>query len=238
MYTQVEQTNIEIRNALTRKYLDKDFVIDKTGNKVVELLGVSFRVTEDTIFRKPNNNYIGREIKWYDSESLNINLIDPPIPEIWKNVANSSGEINSNYGWCIYSPQNGSQFYNVVNELIKNPESRRAIMIYNRPSMHTDYKYNGKNDFICCQWVQYFIRDNKLSCVVSFRSNDAVYGFLNDFAWQNEILGRVYLKLHDDPSNKFDNLKCGEMIWQAGSFHLYERHFPLIEKYISTGEYR
>ena len=44
------------------------------------------------------------------------------------------------------------------------------------------------SDFICTNSVAYYIRDGKLNCSVSMRSNDVIYGYKNDYAWQQFVL--------------------------------------------------
>jgi thymidylate synthase len=135
-------------------------------------------------------------------------------------VATPEGLINSNYGWCIYSKDNGYQYLNVVNQLKANPDSRRATMIYNRPSMHDDYNKDGMSDFMCTNTVQYLVRDGKVNALVYMRSNDAVFGYKNDFAWQKYVLENVCEDL---------DLPIGDIYWNVASLHVYERHFNLIE---------
>lgn len=139
----------DIRKIFIEKYKNSDFVIDKTGVKTIEIIGNSFIADEDYIIRKPSYEYIKREIEWYKTMSLYVDDIPGETPKIWKDVSDKNGKINSNYGWCIFSEENGSQYNYVLNELSKNPNSRRAAMIYNRPSMHTDFNKNGMNDFLC-----------------------------------------------------------------------------------------
>lgn len=215
----------DIREEFARLYTNGAFVTDKTGVQVVEVIGASFVANEDSIFGTPNGDYIARELTWYNSQSLNVNDIPPPVPVIWQKCATPDGFINSNYGWCIFSEANGSQFDNVVKELNANPFSRRAEMIYTRPSMHSDYNRNGMSDFICTEAVQYFIRDGSLHTVVKMRSNDAVYGYNNDYAWQKYVQLKVLSKLND-------RVVPGNIYWNAGSLHVYSRHFNLIEEYI------
>ena len=64
-------------------------------------------------------------------------------------------------------------------------------MIYTRPMIWLDAWKNGMNDFICTNNVQYFIRDNKLVTCVYMRSNDAVFGYNNDFAWQKYVRDKL-----------------------------------------------
>ncbi|MGZ7196727.1 hypothetical protein ACXWOC_11115, partial [Streptococcus pyogenes] len=73
-------------------------------------------------------------------------------------------------------------------ELIEKPDSRRAIMIYTRPSMQVDFERDGMSDFMCTNNVQYLIRDGRVHAIVNMRSNDVVFGFRNDYAWQKYVL--------------------------------------------------
>ena len=153
----------DIRIELYNKLHNEDFVTDKTGVKTVEIMNASFIADEDAIIGTPNQDYIERELQWYKSMSLNVNDIPGGPPEIWKRVATTYGRINSNYGWCIYSKENGNQYENVLDELTRNPDTRRATMIYTRPSMHYDYNRDGMSDFMCTNAVQYLIRDGKVN---------------------------------------------------------------------------
>lgn len=217
----------DIRCLLTEKYQLNDFVVDKTGVKTVELIGTSFVADEPVIFGEVNYEWCERELAWYYSRSLNVNDIPPPIPAIWKQVATPEGEINSNYGWCILSTDNGNQYLNVIKHLRENKDSRRATMIYNRPSMHTDYNSGGKSDFMCTNAVNYCIRDNQLHAVVQMRSNDAIFGYKGDYFWQKHVLDTLAEKLEVSPGN---------IIWNSASLHVYERHFPMLESFLSTGK--
>jgi thymidylate synthase len=100
------------------------------------------------------------------------------------------------------------------------PDSRRAVMIYNRPSIWTEFDENGKNDFICTNAVSYYIRDNHLQSVVQMRSNDVVFGYKNDYAWQRYVMDMV--------ANEVD-CEVGTLTWQVQNLHVYERHFDLVK---------
>lgn len=208
-----------IRRIFQEKLKNEEFVIDKTGVKTVEIINASFFADQPAIFGTVNEDYVKRELEWYKSMSLNVNDIPGGPPEIWKMVASTSGRINSNYGWCIYSQANGSQQAKVVEELIRNPDTRRATMIYTRPTMHFDYNTAGMSDFMCTNTVQYLIRDNKLHALVYMRSNDAVFGYKNDYAWQKHVLDEVAEQVQIEP---------GTIYWNVASLHVYERHFKFI----------
>ena len=213
----------DIRAKLIQKYKNQEFVIDKTGVKTVELIGESFVVDEDWIIRPPNYEYIERELAWYKSQSLYVEDIPGQTPAIWKQVADKNGKINSNYGYLIWSEENGRQYDNVLNELRKNPNSRRAVMIYNRPTMHSDYCTDGMSDFICTYANDFLIRDGKLISHYLMRSNCAIFGANNDFAWARYVQQKL---AHDL------DIAVGDLIWTASSLHVYEYHFCHIEKLI------
>lgn len=211
----------DVRAKLIEKYRNKDFIIDKSGVKMVEIIGESFIADEDWIIRKPNYSYIEREIEWYKSKSLYVDDIPGDTPTIWKQVSDKNGKINSNYGYLIWSEENGNQYKNVLNELKKNSNSRRGVMIYNRPSMHSDYCADDMSDFICTYANTFLIRDGKLHSHYIMRSNCAVHGFGNDVAWARHV--------HKSLANDL-NVEVGDLIWTATSLHVYQHHFKFLEK--------
>ena len=210
-----------IRQLIIDKYLDEDFVIDRTGAKTIEIIGATFVADQDYVIRKPAYAYIERELEWYKSQSLNVNDIPGETPQIWKDIASTEGQINSNYGWCIYSEDNCNQYKHVLRELKSNPNSRRATMLYNRPSMHLDYNRDGMSDFMCTYANTFYIRDGQLESHYLMRSNDAVFGYNNDVAWAKHVQQELANDL---------NVQVGNIFWTASNFHVYERHFNFIEE--------
>jgi thymidylate synthase len=225
----IHQYVSDIRRLFKDKLDTEDFVVDKTGAKVIELLGASFVADEPAIFGTPSEEYMAAEIAWYESMSTNINDIyegkEPPAA--WKYAADKYGNINSNYGHLIYSEKYHNQYYNVMSELIENPFSRRATMVYNRPSIWVEFDEGGKSDFICTNAVSYYIRDEKLHVVVQMRSNDALFGFKNDVHWAKY----VQQKLVDDvrPFTETVKLEPGIIHWSVQNLHVYEKHFKFVE---------
>ena len=221
-----------IRHFFAQLYQSKKFVTDKSGVKTIEIVNANFVAASPSIFGAVNNEYVSREIRWYEGQSLNVNDIPGGTPAIWKQVADKDGFINSNYGWCVFSADNNHQFANAVAELEERPDSRRAIMIYTRPEMWGDHNKNGRSDFMCTNTVQYLIRDGAVSCIVNMRSNDAWAGYRNDYAWQFYMLSLVTNKLN----TRGNAYRMGDIHWNAGSLHIYERQFYLIDHFIKTGE--
>ena len=121
-----------------------------------------------------------------------------------------------------------------LDELLQNPDGRRATMVYNRPSIWEEYNEEGKSDFICTNAVTYYIRDDKLFAVVQMRSNDVVFGYKNDYAWQQYVLEELtraynyeYMMSAADADYRKD-MKVGSITWQVQNLHVYEKHFDLI----------
>lgn len=210
----------DVRGMFLNAYADGSHRVGGT----IELEGVSFVADEPAIFGEPNE-YIDRELAWYLSMSRYVDDIPGSVPKIWRQVSSRHGRINSNYGWCVFSHENGDQVRNVIDAISKDNDTRQAVAIYTRPSMHSDAFDDGMHDFICTNTVTYHLRDGKVNAVVNMRSNDAVYGYKNDFAWQKFMLEYVVGALSDSGTR----CSTGTMIWQAASLHIYERHW----KYLS-----
>lgn len=211
----------DIREHFIQELKSELFVTDKTGVKTIEMLGATFEADESMIFGEVNEDYIERELRWYESMSLYVEDIPGKTPVIWQQVASKHGKINSNYGWAIWHPKNYCQYENVLEELSSSPNSRRAVMIYTRPSMWEDYNEDGMSDFMCTNAVQYMIRDGQLIAVVQMRSNDVVFGYRNDYAWQKYVA--------DCLTDDLNLEKQPKIIWHVGNLHVYERHFDKVK---------
>lgn len=220
----------DIRQFFKDELAAKRFTTDKTGAKTIEIFAANFRADKPAIFGVPSLDYIAAELDWYDSMSTNINDIYGPAkqpPAAWQYSANNHGEINSNYGKLIYHPMYHSQYYMALDELLRNNDSRRACMVYNRPSIWTEYSDDlGKSDFICTNAVTYYIRDKMLHAVVQMRSNDAIYGYKNDYAWQSKVMDDLIRDFNDKTLGSL--ISKGALYWQVQNLHIYEKHFDLI----------
>jgi thymidylate synthase len=223
-----------IRSHFIKELANENFTIDRTGQKTIELIGASFIADEPAIFGEPNAEYIEKELEWYQSGSTNIKDIygeEREPPAAWLYAANKHGEINSNYGHLIDSDKYFNQYQQVITELTENPDGRRASMIYTRPSIWMEYNENGKSDFICTNAVTYYIRDDKLHAVVQMRSNDVIFGYRNDVAWQNYVLHNLCNALAYNLVGVTNTVGVtpGTIYWQVQNLHVYERHFNLVK---------
>ena len=134
------QTVKDIRQFFIDELKDGAFTLDKTGQRTIEMIGASFVADQPAIFGEPNKEYIEKEIAWYESQSTNINDIygeERDAPAAWKYAADKHGNINSNYGKLVFSEEYFQQFQSAVFELDRNKDTRRATMVYTRPSVWT-----------------------------------------------------------------------------------------------------
>ena len=105
----------------------------------------------------------------------------------------------------------------VIEDLKRNPSSRRAVMLVRDKSVDM-----GSEDPACLQHIQYFVRNGKLDCEILFRSNDACKAtFMNAFA----------LICLQEMIAKELGLEVGTYTHRANSFHCYEKDFGLLEGY-------
>jgi thymidylate synthase len=225
----------DIREFFKGELKDEAFTIDKTGQRTIELIGANFLATEPAIFGKPSQAYINSELAWYESQSTNINDIYgfgiQSAPAAWQYSADPHGNINSNYGHLVFSKKYHNQFQNAFDELWSNPDSRRAQMIYNRPSIWVEFDEGGKSDFICTNAQTFYIRDGILMMVSQMRSNDAIFGYKNDYAWAQYLMDKFVAQWNEQcklPGNKHFTIDKGMLTWQVMNLHVYERHFDLV----------
>ena len=146
------------------------------------LFNVGFYITDPKdrkIINRERNwseEYAEAEWQWYltgDPRITTLGDIYGKIPLIWKRMANSSGMVNSNYGWQW---ERHNQLHKVVDMLRDNPETRQAtISIYDGKEIK-DYSH----DTPCTYAIQFTIIHNRLDMCVTMRSNDLWYGFCND----------------------------------------------------------
>ena len=120
--------------------------------------------------------YAEAEWQWYLSGDRNIKKLGElygKIPPIWQRMADSFGNVMSNYGWQW---QRNHQIDYVVGKLREQPKTRHAaISIYDAKEFE-----QYRKDTPCTYAIQFTILNDKLNMSVYMRSNDIWYGFCND----------------------------------------------------------
>lgn len=201
----------------------------KNGTKEILAATAVFNMNKVTGFvdfksRQTNRDYAQKEFDWYLSEKLT----PPKGIKVWDRIKSKHGKINSNYGYLVFSHKNGDQFKHARTALESDMYTRQSVIIYNRPAIHTDWCKDGMHDFICTFYQQFFIRDNKLHCIVNMRSNDCIFGTFNDIPWFEYVYYKMYNALTKGNTPVYPGLKMGTMTFIANSFHCYERHFSVL----------
>ena len=192
----------------------------KGDSKAIELLNQSITiddVCQINIYnpkRKFNVRYALLEFMWYLSMDSGVGNIGKAA-SIWKDIADSDGFVHSNYGGCLHRGWD-----RVVAELVRFPESRRAVIALNQPD--TDY---GMKDVPCTMFVQFFIRDDKLHMIWNMRSSDFAFGFCNDVA-----VGMLFMQMMKNELEVWNNhfVDLGSFTYNATSFHCYDHHWSLV----------
>jgi len=165
------------------------------------LFNVGFYITnplDNNIINKERNwkqGYAEAEWQWYLSGDRNINALGDiygKIPQIWYDMADKNGNVNSNYGWQW---KRNAQLDMVIETLKQKPETRQAaISIYDGKEI-TDYAH----DTPCTYAVQFTILHGRLDMCVTMRSNDLWYGFCNDQYCFSMLQGLVAHELNVEP---------------------------------------
>ena len=154
--------------------------IDFANTKALFNVGFYINNPMDNLIDDEDRNwkweYAEAEWQWYLSGDRNINKLGElygKVPEIWKRMADSNGDVNSNYGWQW---RRNNQLDKIIELLKSQPRTRQAaISIY-------DAKEYDKywHDTPCTYAVQFTIQAQHLNMCVTMRSNDLWYGFCND----------------------------------------------------------
>ena len=168
--------------------------------------------------RKLSLKYIKAELRWYlhgDPTDLSI----ARYAKLWETIADHSGKVNSNYGHYIFRR---AQFEWIISELRSDPDSRRASMVILQP----EHLVPNNKDVPCTYGMNLRIREGKLNCSVHMRSQDAIWGLGNDlpfFSVVQELAATLLL------------VPMGNLHLAVDSFHVYEKHFDMINQIVSHG---
>lgn len=204
------------------------------GMTVKETLNVGLEIKDPRfcLYSNPRRSsqysYIAAELLWYFAGRSDLKFIEK-YSSFWRQIANEDATINSAYGNLIFTQKNDngySQWQWAIESLIKDKDSRQAVMLFNKPM----YQYPNNKDFICTLNGIFMIRNNRLHLTVNMRSNDIILGTPTDVAFFCMLLQQAYklLKVH------YPELRLGKYTHFANSYHLYERHFQLADEMLAT----
>jgi thymidylate synthase len=203
--------NITMKNTFRNANEAYEYLHDKIIREGIDfgdtkaLFNIGFYITDpmdNKIINRERNwkyDYADAEWKWYLSEDNNINKLGDiygKIPQIWKNMANEFGEVNSNYGWQW---GRNDQIDYVVNLLKNNKDTRQAAISIYDCKEHSTYT----NDTPCTYAVQFTILHGRLDMCVVMRSNDLWYGFCNDQYCFSKLQEMISIELNIEPGTYY-----------------------------------
>jgi thymidylate synthase len=182
----------------TKAKFNQSFTIDNPLDKVIT-----------TPKRKFNQDYADFEWDWYVKGDRDASEISERA-KMWKQMMiPGTTQVNSNYG---YFWNYNNQLNKVIDELNRNKDTRRAIIVHYILHEIDQYKY----DTPCNDVLNFYIKDGKLELTVFARSIDLWFGFCND--------QYTFAKLMELVSEK-TGYPVGQMHWFITNLHVYSRHW-------------
>jgi thymidylate synthase len=151
-----------------------------------------------------------REIDWiYRQQSSNINDLNA---KVWDDWADSTGSIGLAYGTQVAKPVFGypNQIEYILNEIQKNPTSRRLII-----EMWNVSELDKMNLVPCCHHLNFSVKNGKLHLLLKQRSQDFLVA--NNFNVVEYALLVHKIARHC-------NLNVGTLTHVITDCHIYNKH--------------
>lgn len=214
-----------------RIYRSPEYNTAPRGQNVRESLGVQFRIEDprDRLLYVPARNfpltYVVAESLWYLLGENKTEWI-ANYSGFWNNISDDGKTANSAYGARIFREHPAvadgrfKQWDYVKEELKRDPDSRRAVILIRTPQDSID----AKLDVPCTLSLQFFIRRGRLDMLVTMRSSDLILGITNDvpaFCLFQELMA---LEL---------GVPIGTYIHTSNSLHIYERHYKMCDEILA-----
>lgn len=221
----------DIQLSLLEKIKTQGRIINVRGDKTMEIFPVSIQLNNPKnrittlISRNWNLPFAIGEMCWHFSASNNFDFIKY-YSKNWilakEDYENSIRE--SCYGKTIFSDQT-NQWSKLIYELKEDLNSRRAVLNLYNSATSLGQK---RKDVACTSTIQYLIRQNKLDCIVTMRSNDLIWGLPNDIFFFTMLQERLSLEL---------GVELGVYYHNVGSMHVYDRHFDMMKSILDHPKY-
>jgi len=166
-------------------------------------------------------HYLAGELIWYFSGRNDVEFIKN-YSKFWEHIKNPDGKtVNSAYGNLLFVEQ-PNQWYWAKNSLIKDKDTRQAILHFNKPQ----HQFEGNKDFVCTMYGKFDIRNDYLNFYIAMRSSDAIRGITFDIPFFILLQKAMLLELKET----YPELKLGTFTFFTNSAHIYEEHFTLVEQ--------
>jgi thymidylate synthase len=193
---------------------------DRTGTGTLGVFGRQMRFDLADGFplvttKKLHLKSIVHELLWFLAGDTNVRYLQENGVSIWDEWADEQGELGPVYGkqWRTWEAPDGrviDQISNVVDQIKKNPQSRRLIVSAWNPA---DVDQMALPPCHCL--FQFYVANGRLSCQLYQRSADVFLGVPFNIA-SYALLVAMMAQVTD--------LEPGEFVHTLGDAHLYLNH--------------
>ena len=198
---------------------------DRTGTGTISVFGHQMRFNLEEGFpllttKKLHLKSIIYELLWFLQGNTNVKYLQDHGVRIWNEWADENGELGPVYGhqWRSWPDYNGGvidQISNVVEQIKKNPDSRRLIV-----SAWNVAEVGSMALPPCHTLFQFYVADGKLSLQLYQRSADTFLGVpfnIASYALLLQMMAQV------------TGLKPGEFVHTTGDTHVYTNHLEQVQ---------
>jgi thymidylate synthase len=205
------------------------FKSDRTGTGTQSVFGYQMRFNLQDGFpllttKKLHTRSIFHELLWFLKGETNIQYLKENKVTIWDEWADENGELGPVYGkqWRSWEAADGKtvdQISNVIEQIQKNPDSRRLLVVAFNPAEIEKMALPP-----CHAFFQFYVADGKLSCQLYQRSADIFLGVpfnIASYALLTHMIAQVC------------HLKVGEFIHTLGDAHIYSNHMDQVKLLLS-----
>jgi len=202
---------------------------DRTGTGTVSVFGYQMRFDLAQGFplvttKKCHMKSIVHELLWFLQGDTNTRYLKENGVSIWDEWADEQGNLGPVYGkqWRSWTTADGrvvDQISEVVEQLKKNPDSRRLIV-----SAWNVGELDKMALAPCHAFFQFYVADGKLSCQLYQRSADIFLGVpfnIASYALLTLMMARVC------------GLEPGDFVHTFGDAHLYSNHMEQTQLQLS-----
>ncbi len=202
---------------------------DRTGTGTLSVFGRQMRFDLSEGFplvttKKCHLKSIIHELLWFIAGDTNIEYLKENGVRIWDEWADENGDLGPVYGeqWRSWKTADGAsidQLSNVVEQIKKNPDSRRLLVVAYNPGVVDQMALPP-----CHAFFQFYVADGKLSCQLYQRSADIFLGVpfnIASYALLTMMMAQV------------TGLEAGDFVHTLGDAHLYSNHLEQTELQLS-----
>lgn len=204
--------------------------MDRTGVGTRSVFGRQMRFDLNKGFplmttKKMHLKSIIYELLWFLKGDTNVKYLQEHGVRIWNEWADENGDLGPVYGsqWRNWNGEGIDQIAEVIEKLKKTPNDRRMIV-----SAWNVGKIAQMHLPPCHMMFQFYVANNKLSCMLYQRSCDMFLGVpfnIASYALLTMMIAQVC------------GYELGEFIHTLGDTHIYHNHFDQVREQLSHTPY-